>query len=57
VAELESAGFEPVLEDPNAPPTLPASGAAPRAGTVLRLGVSVTVLVGEAEPTPSASPS
>ncbi|WP_129783828.1 protein kinase domain-containing protein [Promicromonospora panici] len=57
VAELESAGFEPVLEDPNAPPTLPTSGTTPRAGTVLRLGVSVTVLVGEPEPTPSASPS
>lgn len=57
VAELESAGFEPVLEDPNAPVTLPTSGTAPRAGTVLRLGVSVTVLVGQPEPTPSGSPS
>jgi serine/threonine-protein kinase len=57
VAELESAGFEPVLEDPNAPPTLPASGTTPPAGTVLRLGVSVTVLIGEPEPTPSGSPS
>ncbi|MFD2797063.1 serine/threonine protein kinase [Promicromonospora vindobonensis] len=57
VAELESAGFEPVLEDPNAPPTLPASGTTPLAGTVLRLGVSVTVLIGEPEPTPSGSPS
>lgn len=57
VAELESAGFEPVLEDPNAPPTLPASGTAPGARTVLRLGVSVTVLVGQPEPTPSPTPS
>ncbi|MFD2026288.1 serine/threonine protein kinase [Promicromonospora aerolata] len=62
-AELESAGFEPVLEDPNAPPTLPSSGTTPTAGTVLRLGVRVTVLLGEPEPepeptsTPSGSPS
>lgn len=55
VAELETAGFEAVPEDANAPPTLPASGTAPPAGTVLRLGVSVTVLGGEPEPMPSGT--
>lgn len=57
VAELESAGFEPVLEDPNAPPTLPTDGTAPRAATVLRLGVSVMVLIGQPEPEPEPEPS
>ncbi|WP_369371261.1 PASTA domain-containing protein [Promicromonospora sp. Populi] len=56
-AEVESAGFEVVLEDPTAPAITPASGTTPPAGTVLRLGVRVTVLVGESEPAPSGSPS
>lgn len=55
VAELESAGFDAVLEEPDAPPMLPAAGTTPSTGTVLRLGVRVTVLVGQPEPVPSGA--
>lgn len=57
VAEVESAGFEAVLEHPDVPPTAPASGTTPIPGKPLRLGVAVTILVGEPGPTPSTSPS